>query len=115
MVDPSQARGSVRVPGRGVAWPIRLGMPSLADGFSARPETAPGLAGTLIPGATVALIPARGGRQAGETEQSGKAGAGSPDWLGSCGKTQLAAYAAESIWRSGEADLLVWLDASTRA
>src|SRR5580700_867333 len=118
MVNPSQATGSVGAPGRGVAWPIRLGMPSLADGFSARPETAPGLAGTLVPGATVALIPARGARQAAETEQPGKAGnagTGPPDWLGSCGKTQLAVYAAESIWRSGEADLLVWLDASTRA
>jgi tetratricopeptide (TPR) repeat protein len=118
MVDPSQATGSVGAPGRGVAWPIRLGMPSLADGFSARPETAPSLAGTLVPGATVALVPAREARQAGEAEPSGKAGnggTGSPDWLRSCGKTQLAVYAAESIWRAGEADLLVWLDASTRA
>ena len=112
MVDPSQAAGPVGAPGRGVAWPIRLGMPSLADGFSARPETAPGLAGTLVPGATVALVPAREVRQAGDTEQPGP---GSPDWLGSSGKTQLAAYAAESIWRSGDAELLVWLDASTRA
>jgi tetratricopeptide (TPR) repeat protein len=115
MVDPSQATGSVGAPGRGAAWPIRLGMPSLADGFSARPETAPGLAGTLVPGATVALVPAREARQAGETEQPGNAGTGSPDWLGSSGKTQLAVYTAESIWRAGEADLLLWLDASSRA
>jgi tetratricopeptide (TPR) repeat protein len=115
MVDPSQATGSVGAHGRGVAWPIRLGVPSLADGFSARPETAPGLAGTLVPGATVALVPARGARQAGETEQPGNAGTGPPDWLGSCGKTQLAVYAAESVWRSGDAELLVWLDASRRA
>lgn len=115
MVDPSQATGSVGAPGRGVAWPIRLGMPSLADGFSARLETAPGLAGTLVPGATVALVPAREARQAGETEQPGNAGTGSPDWLGSSGKTQLAVYTAESIWRAGEADLLLWLDASSRA
>ena len=115
MVDPSQATGSVGAHGRGAAWPIRLGMPSLADGFSARPETAPGLAGTLGPGATVALVPAREARQAGETEQPGNAGTGSPDWLGSSGKTQLAVYTAESIWRAGEADLLLWLDASSRA
>ena len=115
MVDPSQATGSVGGPGRGVAWPIRLGMPSLADGFSARPETAPGLAGMLVPGATVALVPAREARQAGETAQPGNAGTGSPDWLGSSGKTQLAVYTAESIWRAGEADLLLWLDASSRA
>jgi tetratricopeptide (TPR) repeat protein len=99
-------------------------VPSLADGFSARPETAPGLAGALVPGAAVALVPAREPRQAGEARQTGETGqarqaaetgAGSPDWLGSCGKTQLAVYAAESMWRSGDVELLVWLDASSRA
>jgi tetratricopeptide (TPR) repeat protein len=69
----------------------------------------------LVPGATVALVPAREARQAGETAQPGNAGTGSPDWLGSSGKTQLAVYTAESIWRAGEADLLLWLDASSRA
>jgi tetratricopeptide (TPR) repeat protein len=94
-------------------------VPSLADGFTARPETAPGLAGALVPGAAVALIPAREARQAGDAEQGGDAEqageAGSPDWLASCGKTQLAAYAAESMWQSGDFDLLAWLDASSRA
>src|SRR5579862_4131372 len=105
MVDPSQATGSAGAPGRGVAWPIRLGVPSLADGFSARPETAPGLAGTLVRGATVALVPAREARPGEETEQPGNAGTGTPDWLRSSGKTQLAVYTAESVWRAGEVDL----------
>jgi hypothetical protein len=114
MVSPSPATGSVGAPGRGVIWPVRSGtVPSLADGFIARPETAPGLAAVLVPGAAVALVPAREARQAGDPEQAGEAG--SPDWLRSCGKTQLAAYAAESIWRSGDVELLAWLDASSRA
>jgi tetratricopeptide (TPR) repeat protein len=88
-------------------------VPSLADGFTSRPETAPVLAGALLPGAAVALVTAREDRQAGEAEQAGDAE--SPDWSKSCGKTQLAAYAAESMWRSGDLDLLAWLDASSRA
>ena len=42
-------------------------------------------------------------------------GTGSRDWLGSCGKTQLAAFFAESLWRSREVDLLVWVAATSRA
>ena len=57
----------------------------------------------LVPGSAVVLVPGRGG------------GAGSRDWLGSCGKTQLAAFFAESLWRSREVDLLVWVDATSRA
>ena len=58
---------------------VRSGLvPPLADGFIARPETAPGLAAALVPGAAVALVPAQ-------------AAASTPDWAGSCGKTQLAA------------------------
>ena len=49
------------------------------------------------------LVPGRGG------------GAGSRDWLGSCGKTQLTAFFAESLWRSREVDLLVWVAATSRA
>jgi tetratricopeptide (TPR) repeat protein len=96
-----QAAGPPGSRGQGVVWPVRSGLvPALADGFSARPETAPGVAAALVPGATVALVP------------------GSPSpltWLGSCGKTQLAVYCAESLWRSGRVDLLVWVTASTRA
>jgi len=87
-----------------VAWPVRSGaVPPLADGFMARPETAPGLVAGLVPGTPMALVPGR------------TALAGSRDWLRSCGKTQLAVYAAESLWRSGELDLLIWIVASSRA
>ncbi len=86
------------------AQPVRSGtVPPLADGFSARPETSPNLGAVLTPGATVALVPARA------------ATAGVRDWLGACGKTQLAVYAAESLWQSGEVTLLVWVAASNRA
>lgn len=113
MGHPSQATGPVGAHGRPrVVWPVRSGTPpSLADSFSTRPETAPGLAGALVPGAAVALVPARPADNAGEAG----AGPGSPDWHGSCGKTQLAAYAAESLWRSGGLDVLAWVTASGRA
>ncbi len=107
MGSPLQATGPVDAGGRGVTWPARSGtVPALADGFSSRPETAPGLGAALVPGATVALVPAR------EALEPGAAG---PDWRGSCGKTQLAVYTAESLWRSGGIDLLVWVAATSRA
>jgi tetratricopeptide (TPR) repeat protein len=40
---------------------------------------------------------------------------GSRDWLGSCGKTQLAVSFAESLWHSRGVDLLVWIVATSRA
>ena len=84
-------------PGR-LSWPIRSGtVPALADGFSARPETAPALAAALSAGATVVLVPDRA------------AAPEAQDWLRSSGKTQLAAYFAESLWQSGRVDLLVWI------
>ena len=85
-------------------WPVRTGVvPPLADGFSTRPESAPRLGAALVPGTAVVLVPGRG------------AGTGARDWLGSCGKTQLAAFFAESLWRSHEVDLLVWVPATSRA
>jgi len=78
-------------------------MPPLADGFSVRQESAPDLGTALVPGATVVLAPGRA------------AAAGSRDWLSSCGKTQLAAYCAESLWRSRTLDLLVWVVATSRS
>jgi tetratricopeptide (TPR) repeat protein len=87
-----------------VAWPVRCGaMPPLADGFSTRPETAPGLGTALVPGSTVALVP----------DQT--AGIQSRDWLESSGKTQLAVQVSESLWRSHAVDLLVWVVATSRA
>lgn len=78
-------------------------VPPLADGFSTRPESAPRLGAALVPGTAVVLVPGRGG------------GTGSRDWPGSCGKTQLAAFFAESLWRAREVDLLVWVPATSRA
>jgi tetratricopeptide (TPR) repeat protein len=114
--------GAAEPAGQGLVWPVRSGsVPPLADGFSARPETAPGLAAALVPGATVALVPAH---QGGISGASGTTGASDPAGRGSppaspltwpCGKTQLAVYSAESLWRSGRVDLLVWVTATTRA
>jgi hypothetical protein len=86
-----------------VAWPVRSGtVPPLAEGFSARPETAAGL-GALVPGAAVTLAPSR------------LAGAGAQHWLGTCGKTQLAVFLAESMWASRGVELLAWITATSRS
>jgi Tetratricopeptide repeat len=85
-------------------WPVQSGvLPAAAEGFTARLETAPSLGAALRPGTAVALVPAR------------SADSGSRDWLASCGKTQLAAGFAESLWQSREVDLLVWITATSRA
>ncbi|HSZ45476.1 MAG TPA: tetratricopeptide repeat protein [Streptosporangiaceae bacterium] len=84
--------------------PVRSGLlPPLADRFSTRPETAPDLLLALERSASVALIP----RQADDSEPA--------DWVNVTGKTQLAAYFAESQWRGRALDLLIWIDASSQA
>jgi tetratricopeptide (TPR) repeat protein len=89
---------------RQAIWPARSGaVPPLADGFSARPETAPGLMSALGPGATVVLAPRP------------PAAAGPRNWSGASGKTQLAVLSAESLCQSGAVDLLVWVPAGSRA
>ncbi len=104
MNNPVMTPESADAPRGPVVWPVRSGLvPPLADGFISRPESEPGLRQALAPGRTVALAPAR------------TSGQGSPDWLGACGKTQLACYVAESLWKAGELDLLVWITASNRA
>lgn len=88
----------------GVTWPVRSGLvPVLAEGFISRPESVPGLGQAVTPGAIVALTPAR------------TVSGATPDWFASCGKTQLAAYLAESLWKARELDLLVWITATSRA
>src|SRR5580698_4900928 len=106
---PADARLGGRGRGRGraagSAARVRCGpVPPLAEGFGSRPETAPGLAAALVPGALVALIPASAGGAA--------AAPGRPE---SGGKTQLAAFLASSLWESGDIDLLFWVQASSRA
>jgi tetratricopeptide (TPR) repeat protein len=100
-------------PGR-PSWPIRSGtVPALAGGFSTRPETAPGLAAELPAGAAVALVSDRAAAPAAFPGQL--AAPGALDWRRSSGKTQLAAALAESLWQSGAVDLLVWIEATSRA
>ena len=83
---------------------VRAGaVPSLADGFSARPETASAVETSLVPGAVVMLVPAR------------VAGGGWRSWPGTCGKTQVAVSSAEWLWHSGRVDLLIWIAATSRA
>ena len=57
----------------------------------------------LEPGAVIALVPGPEGP------------ADAAGWLRSCGKTQLAIYAAETLWQSHGIELLVWVNASDRA
>jgi tetratricopeptide (TPR) repeat protein len=40
---------------------------------------------------------------------------GPQNWLGACGKTQIAAIIAESLWRSAAIDGLIWINATSRA
>jgi tetratricopeptide (TPR) repeat protein len=90
-----------------VTWPLRCGaVPPLAAGFVVRPESASGLEQLLVQGAAVALVPARGATVVAEP--------GSPDWTSACGRTQLAVHHAESLWKAGELDLLVWITATSR-
>jgi tetratricopeptide (TPR) repeat protein len=96
------------------SWPIRSGaVPELADGFRDRLETAPSLAAALPAGAAVAFIP---DRAAAPAPFSGPVAALiARDFLRSTGKTQLAAAFAESLWQSRGIDLLVWIEATSRA
>ena len=82
---------------------VRSGeVPPLADCFSTRPETVPGLADALVPGRPIVLTGP-------ETRRH------QYDWPGGTGKTQLAAYLAESLWRARQVELLVWVTATSRA
>jgi tetratricopeptide (TPR) repeat protein len=105
MAGNSQMPAEPGAPGGGRGpRPVRAGpVPPLADGFVARPESAPGLGTSLTPGGMVALLPAQPAAEA------------APDWLGSCGKTQLAVSCAESLWQSRGVDLLVWIEAGSRS
>jgi tetratricopeptide (TPR) repeat protein len=82
---------------------FRVGdVPPLADGYTDRPDTARGILDALVEGVTLALVP-------------GSAFAEGPsNWLGACGKTQIAVILAESLWRSGAVDALIWIPATNR-
>ncbi|MGH3199000.1 MAG: tetratricopeptide repeat protein [Streptosporangiaceae bacterium] len=83
---------------------FRVGeVPPLAEGYTDRPDTARGIVDALVPGTTLALVP-------------GSAFAEGPsNWLGACGKTQIAVIIAESLWRSTAIDALIWISATNRA
>jgi len=109
-VPPANPAGAARAR---PSWPIRSGtVPALADVFSIRPETATSLA-ALPAGSAVALVPDGDGAPA--AFPGPVTAPGTRDWLRSSGKTQLAAAFAESLWQSGGIDLLVWIDATSRA
>ena len=114
MISTVPPAGLAAVPSRRPSWPIRSGtVPALADGFSSRLETAPGLAAALAAGTALALVP---DRAAAPAARPGPAAApDAQDWLRSSGKTQLAAAFAESLWQSGALHLLVWIEATSRA
>jgi len=83
---------------------FRIGdVPPLAEGFTERPDSARGIVDALGPGSAIALVP-------GSTFAEGP-----QNWLGASGKTQLAALLAESLWRSGAVDILVWISATSRS
>ncbi len=79
------------------------GMPPLAEGFSDRPDTARGILDALVPGSVIALVP---GSEFAEGKQN---------WLGASGKTQIAVMLAETLWRSGAVDMVVWISATSRS
>jgi tetratricopeptide (TPR) repeat protein len=140
MTGMNPATGTTGTAHGGPSWPARSGtVPALADSYALRPETAPDLAAALPTGAALALVPGREagrgqasgqgrvsgpGQAAGSDQASGSgqavdavpvAGPGTRDWLRATGKTQLAAAFAESLWQSGGLDLLVWVQATSRA
>lgn len=101
-----------------VTWPVCSGeVPPLAEAFTSRPETGIGDLTDLRPGQTTVLTPpgpGPGEPGAGEPG-AGEPGPGEPGTaLGGTGKTQLAVASARSLWRSGQADLLAWVPASSR-
>jgi tetratricopeptide (TPR) repeat protein len=84
------------------AWPVVSGtVPSLAEGYTRRPETGHGPWEALQPGRTVILGP----------DDDPRALAGRH---GGTGKTTLAAAFALNLWAAAELDLLVWLHAGSR-
>src|ERR1700743_407543 len=77
------------MPAESTAQRFRMGdMPPLTEGFTERPDTARGIVEALVPGATLALVPGSAFSE------------GPSNWLGTCGKTQLAVIIAESLWRA---------------
>jgi len=83
---------------------FRIGqVPPITEGFTDRPDTAGGIMDVLVPGSATALV------------SSSASAHGMPNWLGACGKTQIAVLIAESLWRSQAIDVLIWISVTNRA
>jgi tetratricopeptide (TPR) repeat protein len=96
------------------SWPIRSGtVPAPADGLISRVETGADLSAVLAAGTAVVLVADRAA--APDAFPGQMAAPDARNWLRSSGKTQLAAAFAESLWQSGNVDLLVWIEATSRA
>ena len=104
LADPAGSRGGQ------AGQRIRVGqVPPLAEAFTSRPETAPGIwnapgiQDALPPGSALALVPGAGSAAEPRNEP------------GASGKTQCAVYLAESLWESAGIDVLIWISATSRA
>lgn len=87
-----------------VTWPVLSGaLPPLAEFHSDRPETGLGQRGTLDCGMTTLLAPPDDASLPGPPEPSGT------------GKTMLAAGIAHGALAAATADLVVWINAASRA
>jgi tetratricopeptide (TPR) repeat protein len=87
-----------------VSWPVQSGpVPPLAAFYNPRPETGFGAVAGLSAEQQTPLILA---------EETGSYVLTGP---GGTGKTQLAAAYARSLWQSRDIELLVWINASSRA
>ena len=83
-------------------WPVWSGsVPPLAEGFTVRPDSVPGLEATLTPGATVALVPDQ------VRHRPGLAGVGRQDPAGPL--LRRVAVALPGV------DVLTWVVATSRA
>lgn len=95
----------------GASGRIKIGiMPPLADGYVSRMQAEQLIATALTPGAAVALV-----SSSAEAELAAGRHSGSDNWRDPCGKTQLAAAAAEWLWDSNEIEVLVWVSATNLA
>jgi hypothetical protein len=104
VISAGMRAATTGVAAQGIPWPVRAGaVPPSVAAFTVRTDSVPRVDALLEPGAVVALVP-------------GPEGAGdAAGWLRSCGKTQLAIYAAETLWQSQGIELLAWVNASDRA
>src|SRR5215472_189406 len=110
MISAAPPRGQAGAVAGRPSWPVRSGtVPALAYCYTDRLETAPDLAAALPAGGAIALVPDRAAAPDAAADHA------APDWPRSSGKTQLAAAFAESLWQSRALDLLVWIQATSRA